>query len=310
MKAISIFSGGGGMDLGFKKAGIEIIFGNDIDKRACETYEKNFDLKPVLSDIRKIKKFPKADILIACNPCQGFSEIGLREENDPRNTLYKEIFRCLRQVKPKFVVVENVKGLIKLYQGKFFKRILNNFKRHGYDVKWQILNAKDYGVPQNRERVFIVATRKKLNLDYQFPKPTHGTNSKPYVTLKDTISDLPKPKESEYCWQKGWPFFYMSRNRRRKWNEVSFTIQTLGENIPLHPSCPPMKFKEKDRFVFTKSKKYYRRLSTRECARIQTFPDSFKFVGGKMSQYRVIGNAVPPLLAKKIAKSILKTHDN
>lgn len=310
MKVVSIFSGGGGMDLGFKKAGVEIIFVNDIDKQACETYEKNFKIKPILSDIRKIKKFPKADILIACNPCQGFSEIGLREENDPRNTLYKEIFRCLRQVKPKCVVMENVIGLMKLYKGKFFKQILNNFKRLGYDVKWQILNAKDYGVPQDRKRIFIVATRKKLNLDYQFPKVSHGTKSKPYVTLRDAISDLRKPKETEYCLYKSWSFFYLSRNRRRKWNEVSFTIQSLAGNIPLHPSCPPMKFIEEDRYVFTKSDKHYRRLSTLECARIQTFPDSFKFVGAKTSQYRIIGNAVPPLLAKKIAKSVLKTLDN
>lgn len=310
MKAVSIFSGGGGMDLGLKKAGIRILLANDIDERACETYEKNLGLKPICGDIKRIKKFPRADILVACNPCQGFSKIGLRQENDPRNLLYKEIFRCLKQVKPKFVVVENVKGLIQLYQGKFFKRILNNFRRCGYDVKWQLLNAKDFGVPQNRERVFIVATLKKLNLEYEFPKPTHGTHKKPYVTLKDAISDLPKPKKEEYCLQKKWPFFYMSRNRRRRWSEVSFAIQTRGENIPLHPSCPPMKFKKRDTYVFTKSKKPYRRLSTRECARIQTFPDSFKFSEGKQCQYKIIGNAVPPLLAKKIAKSILKTHDS
>ena len=183
--------------------------------------------------------------------------------------------------------------------------MLNGFSRAGYKVKWQILNAKDYGVPQNRERVFIIGVRKDLPVEYKFPQKTHGAGLLPYMTLMDAISDLPKPKIKEYFSNDHRrPFFYMSRNRRADWNSVSYAIQTRTENIPLHPSCPPMKKVGRDKLVFTASRKKYRRLSVRECARIQTFPDEFEFVGGLTNQYRQVGNAVPPLLAKIIAESI------
>lgn len=306
MKAVSIFSGAGGTDLGFLQAGYKIIFANDINTRAVETYKKNLGLEPVKADIRTIKKLPKADILIACNPCQGFSIIGKRQENDPRNMLYKEILRCLRLIKPKYFLVENVKGMCQLYKGKFLKRMLTGFSRNGYNVKWKIVNSADYGVPQRRERIFMIGVRKDLKAEYEFPKPTHGPSMNPYVTLKDAIARLPKPKPGEYYASDVWPFFYMSRNRRADWNNVSYTIQTATKNIPLHPSAPPMKKAGKDKYVFTKNSKYYRRLSVRECARIQTFPDSFEFLGGLRAQYRLVGNAVPPLLAEKIAESIKK----
>ncbi len=306
MKAVSIFSGAGGTDLGFQQAGYEIVFANDIDKKATETYKKNLGLEPVTEDIRKIKKFPKADMLIACNPCQGFSIIGKREEDDPRNMLYKEIFRCLRIMKPKYFLVENVKGLAQLYKGKFFKRMLSGFSRSGYNVKWNLVNTADYGIPQRRERIFIVGIRKDLKIEYEFPKPTHGPGLRPYVTLRKTIFGMPKPMPSEYYASDIWPFFYMSRNRKADWDAISYTIQTTTHNIPLHPSCPPMKRVGKDKFVFTKSSKKYRRLSVRECARIQTFPDEFEFVGGLRAQYRLVGNAVPPKLARIIAESIMQ----
>ncbi len=306
MKAVSIFSGAGGMDLGFVQAGFEIIWANDIDSMACKTYKKNFAFEPVNKDIRHIKKIPGADVLIACNPCQGFSVIGKRDENDRRNLLYREIFRCLRLVRPKYLVVENVKGLAYLYKGKFLKRMISGFKRCGYKVSWQVLDAKDYGAPQHRERVFIICARKDLEINYNFPPPTHGPGLKHYVTLKDTIYDLPEPRSEEYYAKDHWSFFYMSRNRRADWNSVSYTIQTRAENIPLHPSCPPMKKVGKDKLDFTASKKQYRRLSVRECARIQSFPDDFEFAGALGSQYRQIGNSVPPVLARKIAESIKK----
>ncbi len=136
MKVVSLFSGAGGMDLGFSQAEFEIIFANDISVRACETYKKNLGLEPVNKDIRKIREFPKADVLIACNPCQGFSMIGKRDEGDKRNLLYREIFRCLRLVKPKYFVVENVKGLASLYKGKFSRRMLTGFGEE-LDKSWK-----------------------------------------------------------------------------------------------------------------------------------------------------------------------------
>lgn len=310
MKVISLFSGAGGMDWGFKKAGFEVIWANDIYQYAREAYKKNFGLEPKAGDIRKHRKFPKADVLIACNPCQGFSMIGKRVESDKRNLLYREIFKVLKIVRPKYVVIENVKGLKLLYEGKFFDRIENAFKRHGYRVYSQILDAKDYGVPQHRERIIIVGLRKDIKVQYEFPTPTHGTGPglRPYVTLRKAIGRMPAPKPSEYYSRDDWSFFYMSRNRRARWDDVSFTIQAEGREVALHPGSPPMMKAGKDRFVFKGPKERYRRLSIKECARIQTFPANFKFCGFLESQYRLIGNAVPPRLAMHIAESIKKAE--
>lgn len=309
LKVVSIFSGAGGMDLGFLQEGFEIAFANDIDPAACETYETNLGAECKKGDIRKIREFPKADVLVACNPCQGFSIIGKRVEDDERNLLYRQIFRCAKIVQPKYVVMENVRGLASLYKGKFLDRILKGFRRIGYDPYWKILDAKDYGAPQHRERIIIVAVRKDIvesGIKYEFPKPTHGTEPglKPYVTLRNAFAGLRKPMKDGCYTTKSWSFFFMSRNRRPPWNGVCYTIQTNTSDIPLHPSCPPMKKAGKDKFVFTASAKKYRRLSVRECARVQTFPDEFAFLGSLGTKYRLIGNAVPPLLARIIAQSI------
>jgi DNA (cytosine-5)-methyltransferase 1 len=292
------------MDLGFVEAGFQIIWANEISRSACMVYEENLRLKPVCQDIRKNKTFPKADVLIACNPCQGFSLIGKRDEYDNRNLLYKEILRCVNKVKPNYVVIENVRGLVSLYEGKYLRHMLRGLARAGYKVQWQILDAKDYGVPQTRKRVVIVGVKESLGISYAFPSKTHGSGLRPYVSLRDAIGKMDEPSKDEYYAKDTWPFFYMSRNRRADWDSVSYTIQAHSQNIPIHPGCPPLKFVKKNQFEFTEDRKKYRRLSVRECARIQTFPDSFRFIGALQTKYRHIGNAVPPLLAKKIAESI------
>lgn len=291
------------MDLGFVQAGHEVVWANDKDKNACASYERNLHLKPLCVGIKEVDNFPQADIVVGCNPCQGFSFIGTRNPDDERNYLYEEIVRCLKMVKPKFFVTENVRGLKSLYKGKFFKLMLDDFDGAGYNLTWQLLNAKDYGVPQDRQRIFMVGVRKDLKVTYDFPRRTHGPGLQPYVTLRQAIGDLKPPKKGEYWDSNDYSFFYMSRNRRRTWEEVSFTVQASGRHTPLHPSCPPMKKVGKDRWVFTGDPKKYRRLSVRECARIQTFPDSYEFEGNVLSLYRQIGNAVPPLLALKIASA-------
>jgi DNA (cytosine-5)-methyltransferase 1 len=291
------------MDYGFIQAGHRILWANDKNRDACATYERNLKLAPSCKDVKKIDHFPAAEILVACNPCQGFSFIGPRNPDDERNFLYEEIVRCLKEVKPKFFVTENVKGLKFLYKGRFFRLMLNDFEDAGYNVTWRLLNAKDYGVPQNRERIFMVGVRRDLDFEYQFPEATHGPDHLPYVTLKDAIGDLPPPKKSEYWKGNNFSFFYMSRNRRRAWHEVSFTIQASGRHVPLHPDSPVMKKVDKDVWVFRGNIKKYRRLSVRECARIQTFPGSYTFVGSLQSQYMQVGNSVPPLLSWKIASA-------
>ena len=149
MKVVSLFSGCGGTDLGFKLAGHEIVFANDFDAIACKTYSKNFpETKIVCEDIKKVTNFPKADILVGCYPCQGFSLAGKRNPNDDRNMLYLDFARALRQVKPKFFVAENVKGMLTIAKSTIFKNMLKLFRQCGYKVKYLLVNAKYYGLPQ------------------------------------------------------------------------------------------------------------------------------------------------------------------
>ena len=304
MDVVSLFSGCGGTDLGFKNAGCNIIIASDSSESACEIYKNNFGFSPINCNIKKIKKFPNADILIGCYPCQGFSFYGNRNMDDPRNYLYLEFLRALKQVKPKYFVTENVKGLVFGYGKEIMNRMLKSYRRNGYRVYWKLIDAKWYGVPQDRERIFMVGIKSDLNKKYSFPEPTHGEGLKPYTTLKEAIGDLPEPKENEY-WSGGYSSHYMSRNRKREWNQTSFTIQTQGRHVPLHPSSPTPVKVHRDKYIFTDNGRETRRLSIRECARIQSFPDSFKFTSSITSNYKVIGNAVPPLLSEKFAESII-----
>jgi len=326
MEVISVFSGAGGMDYGLLQSGHDIVLAVDKDMKACETYEKNLQIKPICDDIKNVNKYPNADLLVACCPCQGFSMFGNRKYNDSRNFLYREIIRYLNKVKPKYLIMENVKGLLKLYKKNFFNMMIKDFFSAGYRLKWKLINAKYYGVPQDRLRIFIVGVRKDIKFTFNFPMETHGYLIKsadhlmlsqkdiakseymyeyndcfqPFVTLQKSISGMCSPKKGEYWDSKKYSYFYMSRNRRRSWDEVSYTIQASGRHIPLHPSSPPMKFIEKDRWAFTEDITKYRRLSVPECAVIQSFPKDFSFSGGINSKYRQIGNAVPPLVSYQI----------
>jgi len=333
MNVISLFSGAGGMDHGFQEAGHDIVMAIDNSVNACTTYEQNLDIKPICKDIRKVHQYPQADMIVACCPCQGFSMFGTRKYNDARNFLYKEIVRYLKKVKPKYFITENVKGLLSLYKRDFFNLMINDFNNAGYRLRWKLINAKHYGVPQDRLRVFIAGVRKDITFNFSFPVETHGNidksedililsndesvrleyslnrcdkKMKKIVTLKNTISNMSPPQLGEFWNSTDYSFFYMSRNRRRSWDEVSYTIQASGRHTPLHPSCPPMIKIGKDEWTFTDEISKYRRLSYRECARIQTFPDKYEFVGSVDSKYRQIGNAVTPLYAYKLGKAFNK----
>ena len=301
MKAVSLFSGCGGTDLGLKNAGIDVIFANDISSWACKTYEENLGAI-VHSDIKKIESFPRADLLVGCFPCQGFSLARRKTGPDPRNLLYLEFERALSQVKPDFFVTENVKGLISQNGIATFQDMLLKFGRR-YDVSWKVINAKDYGVPQDRERVFIVGVKKSLKEKFVFPEPTHGPGKKKYVNLRKSIGNMPKPKEDE-IYNKNFSLHYLSRNRKRKWDDVSFTIQASGRHAPLHPSGPQPVHVGKDKFILPSPEEKHRRLSYKECAVIQSFPRRFKFYGHLEAKYMQIGNAVPPKISEMIVSAI------
>jgi DNA (cytosine-5)-methyltransferase 1 len=341
---VSLFCGAGGLDLGFELAGLEAtvgtenaleafkdkkhfnavrhksifhtVYANDIFKEALESYSANFPDHVYIhqKDIRKIKEFPAANLVLGGFPCPGFSEAGPRLVDDERNFLYIHFIRCLIQVQPEIFVAENVKGMLTLGKGEVFKQIVEDFAAAGYRIYHKLVDARDYGVPQIRERVFLVGVRNDLDFEYVFPEPTHGNKPglKPYVTLRDAIGDLESNPGPYYTGS--YSTIYMSRNRKKSWEEQSFTIQASGRQAPLHPSGLPMEKVGKDKWIFPDGEENNRRLSVKEVARIQTFPDWFYFSDGgnqKVSlnnrldkQYKQIGNAVPVLLARAIAKPI------
>ena len=320
MKIVSLFSGAGGMDLGFEKAGFEILFANEFDKSIWATYKRNHSALLDKRDIRDIasNEIPDCDGIIGGPPCQSWSEAGaLRGINDERGKLFYEYIRIIRDKKPKFFVAENVSGMLADIHKEAVQNIINGFTEAGYNMSVTLVNAVDYGVPQDRKRVFYVGIRKDLDLSFTFPSP-----QKRKFNLRDAIWDLKDnaiPAQNsnktngincnflnhEYL-TGSFSTIYMSRNRVRSWDEPSFTIQAGGRHAPIHPQAPKMVFVEKNKREFVKGKEHlYRRLSVRECARIQTFPDSFEFIYTDVADaYKMIGNAVPVKLAYEVAKKI------
>jgi DNA (cytosine-5)-methyltransferase 1 len=323
MNIISLFSGAGGMDLGFKNAGFNIIWANEYDKTIWETYEKNHITPLDRRDIRQISsnEIPNCDGIIGGPPCQSWSEAGaLRGIEDSRGKLFYEFIRLLRDKMPKFFVAENVSGMLADIHKEAVTNIIKHFEDSGYDIFINLVNASDYNIPQDRKRVFYIGFRKDLKINFQFPKP----NNNKKLTLKDVIWDLKdsaikaqdknksnndicKFPNHEYM-NGGFSTIYMSRNRVREWNEQSFTIQAGGRHAPIHPQAPKMIFVEKNKRMFVLGKEdLYRRLSVRECARIQTFPDNFIFYYLDIADgYKMIGNAVPVELARIIGNEIKK----
>ncbi|PIZ66484.1 DNA (cytosine-5-)-methyltransferase [Candidatus Roizmanbacteria bacterium CG_4_9_14_0_2_um_filter_39_13] len=320
MNVVSLFSGAGGLDLGFEQSGFHVIWANEYDSTIWETYELNFP--NTILDKRNIKdisasEIPFADGIIGGPPCQSWSEAGAgRGINDKRGQLFYDYIRLLKERQPKFFLAENVSGILHPKHKQAFTNIINEFKNAGYVISCKLLNANDYDVPEDRLRVIIVGYQKKLKKKFEFPK---AQSHKP--VLKDAIFDLrlAKPAKNnnktngdelkipnhEYM-NGGFSSIYMSRNRVRSWDEPSFTIQAGGRHAPIHPQAPKMKFIEQNIRIFVPGKeKLYRRLSVRECARIQTFPDRFIFKYRDIADgYKMVGNAVAVNFAKHLAKKI------
>jgi len=325
IRVISLFAGAGGLDLGFVRAGFEIVAANEYDSTIWETYEKNHKAPLIKGDIRKIDSshFPDCDGIIGGPPCQSWSEAGsLRGIDDPRGQLFFEYIRLIKDKKPKFFLAENVSGMLAGRHNQAVKNIVSLFEEAGYNVYIDLLNASDFGVPQDRRRVFYVGIRKDLEATFRFPEATkskvplskaigdlHDT-ALPALASNKTNGDNCIVSKHEYM-TGGFSSIFMSRNRVRAWDEQSFTIQAGGRHAPLHPQAPKMTFIEQNKRGFVKGKEeLYRRLSVRECARIQTFPDSFKFYYKDLSNaYKMIGNAVPVRLAYAMAEAIKQTLD-
>jgi len=322
MNIVSLFSGAGGLDKGFEKAGFSTIWANEFDKAIWDTFETNFPNTKLdhrsITDI-KPSEIPDCEGIIGGPPCQSWSEAGAgRGIKDKRGQLFFDYIRILKEKQPKFFLVENVSGILQPKHAEAFNGFLKSFENCGYNISWKLLDANDYNVPENRLRVIIVGYRKDLNKKFEFPKPN---DYKP--VLRDAIGDLKNAlpaKEhnktngnitevpnNEYMIG-GFSTIFMSRNRVRGWDEPSFTIQAGGRHAPIHPKAPKMKFISQNVRIFVPGHEHeYRRLSVRECARIQTFPDDFVFKYTDVADgYKMIGNAVPVNLAYALAEQIKK----
>lgn len=304
--AVSLFSGCGGSDAGLVSAGFEVLLANDILAYARDVYVANHpETDYRLCDVASIRSFPKCDLLAGCYPCQGFSQGGARDAGRTINYIYREFGRALRQTKPKAFIVENVSGMVRSDFSHLLKNQLKNFRHAGYVVSWKLLNAANYGVAQERFRVIIVGLRKDLGTEYIFPEPSHGPDApNPYKTIRDAIGFLPEWPEGEFNTE---PFhwYYLSRNRRRDWNEISKTIVSHARSMPLHPISPNLIYVGPDEYCFEHDGPA-RRFSYREAAVLQGFGSDFMFpeTRGMYSRYKVIGNAVPPPLFQAVAGAL------
>lgn len=307
LTAVSLFSGCGGFDWGAAQAGVKVIWANDLDPHAAAAYRSVFPATTFeLSDIKKIKEFPKADILIGCYPCTGFSVAARRrtvgaETRDLRavkgNYLFEEFLRAIKQVQPRYLFVENVRGMVTADKGWFMRAQLAGFHSHGYKLRILQLCAADFGVAQERTRIFIIGIRKDVRkFSYPSPEVTHGPKGTlPHQSLRDCIGGDKNWSDDAY-FDHSFHGHYLTRNRKRSWDRPSYTIVAHAHHVPLHPMGEPMQFVAKDQWALVGDEN--RRLSWRECAAIQGLPESAVPSGTLEDKYRVIGNAVPPTFGR------------
>jgi len=338
-KIIDLFCGCGGLSKGFEKAGFEISLAIDMWKDAIETYNYNHDNKvAICKDIHELSneeltKFAQDNDVVGIiggPPCQGFSTVGTRDINDPRNHLYLEYCRVVETIQPDFFVLENVKGLTTLSGGAFRDDIILRFENLGYRVKYEIVNAADFGIPQNRKRVFFVGIKNK---EFTFPK-----HKGKIITSKEAICDLPALSDEDgdsetyayACEPQNTYQKYMRGNRVNVYNhQITKHTQQTKDIIALIPDGGKIRDLPEEYWHVRKYNKAFERMSSkrpsntvdtghrnyfhynlnriptvRENCRLQSFDDDFIVLGSKTSQYKQVGNAVPPLLAYEIAKSI------
>ena len=311
IKIISLFSGSGGLDLGFLETGnFEIVYANDFNEYACKTYAYNISDHILCEDVSKLSKFPSADIILGGPPCQGFSTANpARAFNDPRNHLFKEYSRIIKEVEPKMFLMENVSGMVTMEKGKVFKLIKRELENCGYTLYDKLLNARDYGVPQSRKRMIVIGIRNDINSIFQFPEPTHFEGC--YTTVGDIlfknkldtsnpnhiignltdlnaerIRHIPEGGSMKNCPKELQNNSDLNRSMRRlDRKKTSYTI--------VHNNC--------DHYYHPIE---HRRITIREMARIQGYPDKHIFFGSKSEQSKQVGNSVPVGFAKALANQI------
>ncbi len=312
LKVASLFCGCGGTDVGLQGAfdflgkhyesnSMEIVYANDIDDNACAIFEKNFGIQPDNRDIRSVKseELPEFDILTGGFPCQSFSIVAQNPPRlgikDDRGMLFFEMCRILRERKPRCFIAENVKGILTANKKAAFPLILQEFEKSGYDVKYTVLNAAAYGVPQKRERVIIVGFRKDLKIDFSFPEPVIAEEEQ-YEALQSVIeTDVP---EKYFFSEKAVAGMMKKRESMNKGRaqDVTKPCNTVGAHLA------KVSLNSTDPVLFSEGR--YRRFTPREVARIQSFPETFELIGSEGAQYRALGNAIPPVMFWYIARKV------
>lgn len=314
LRIVSLFSGCGGGDLGllggfsflgehYKRLRTSIVLANDIDVFAADTYKANFKHNFICKSITDIPsiEIPEHDVLVGGFPCQAFSIIGQRKGlNDTRGQLFLEMARILTDKQPLAFIAENVKGLTNIQNGKIFETILQEFEQSGYNIFYKILNAANYGIPQKRERVFIVGFRKDLKVEFMFP-----ISSDKFIPLKSVLQDdydkrfifseraVRGLKNSNKAFNKG---------RIQDIEKPCNTINSHLAKVSLNGTDPVL--------LVNLEKEIYRRFTPLEAARIQSFPDNFIFPVSEFQTYKQIGNAIPPVLMWHLFQEVLSSIDN
>ena len=320
---LDLFCGAGGLSSGFEGENFDILLGIDFFKSSLDTFQANHPNSKTLfediskvgyKDIKKIIGNKKIDVIIGGPPCQGFSMAGKRQPNDPRNSLFREYLRLIKEIKPTAFVMENVRGLLSMKNenGKLVKDIiLEEFESlKDYKVELKSVNTANYGVPQRRQRIFFVGIKRKYS--FEFPKETHNQKGelglKKWANLKKIILKKEKvPKK--YFYSKKLIEGFKRRERKNKERKMGFGWQFLDLEKPSYTiSARYWKDGAESLVKYDNSFKEgsIRMLTPKECALIQSFPKAYKFKGTEKEIYQQIGNAVPPLMAKNISKSIYK----
>ncbi len=312
-KVVSLFSGCGGCDQGiigdfifnkihYERLPFDLIYASDIDQKALNTHKLNFVCDNVvcgnICDIPS-DQIPDHDVLIGGFPCQSFSTVNpTKDPFDDRANLYKQMVRIAKDKQPKVIIAENVRGLMTLHKGEIFKKIRKAFEKAGYTLSYKLVNAANYGVPQKRERMIMVGFRKDLKVKFDFPEEPNSDN---WVPLSVAVPQLAIDEQKYYFSQKAVEGMKnakpnMKRGLWQNLDEPCLTVTSHLAKVSLNSRDPVL--------LVDPQKELYRRFTPREAARIQSFPDSFKFAGSETDAYRQIGNAVPPVLFWHIAKQV------
>jgi DNA (cytosine-5)-methyltransferase 1 len=297
LKVIDLFAGIGGIRMPFDELGAECVFSSEWDKHAQITYEANYGEKPS-GDITKIKleDIPEHDVLLAGFPCQPFSNAGLKKGfSDTRGTMFFYIAKILEYRKPRIIFLENVKGFKSHNKGKTFKTVMRILEEMGYTMYSKVLNAKDFGVPQNRERIYMIGFLDK-DVNFEFPTPLKK-DTKVGKILEEAVDD--KYTISDRLWQG-----HQRRKKEHKAKGNGFGYSLFDENSKYTSTMSARYYKDGSEILIAQKGKNPRKITPREAARLQGYPDTFKIPVSDTQAYRQFGNSVAVPVIRAIVKNI------